>query len=232
MDFRLWLESSSTYIKVIEAYDTQGTAGEPGGDYDRADIKDYEKHLGLSYDQLRQKYRVSWSQRGWESAQPLPPIEGIHYKWDIKISPEIDQLLIGNDALYDKLHDLSYYHDSINEATVYVFLDPEQLAHLPDNITIEHGRPRTSYLRDTKSLKWPGIDEMIRMISKEQEIQPPPGMYSQAWKYKPRSREFDPRFSVPRLPGEDAKDWLLRAAKQQERERKEKERRLGGGDWE
>lgn len=62
--FRKWLEASqhselgqippeTKMVELLNCLDTAGTAYEPGGDYDNADTKDYEKHFNLPKDGVR-----------------------------------------------------------------------------------------------------------------------------------------------------------------------------------
>ena len=89
-----------------------------------------------------------------------------------------------------------------------------------------------------------GVVNVIKEVAKRQDMTLSTTLYSQKWDYtagiesksklfntSTKPRDKDPREMTPRKPGEDAKDWLLRAVQQMKAKRNAEDRKLGG-NWE
>ena len=242
--FHNWLEARDDdrkVMKVLHVFDTTGGAGEAGGDYDRADLDDYIKHTGLSSDALYKKYRFRDDYgEDWHLKQDLPSIEGIHYGYKCAVDAEGDRLLMGADVFYGKFRYEGYYHSTSNSSDIWVVMDSELLNKVQPHIVHQDEEEYIGFIRDYSEyekmlngdeytkMKWVGVTKLIKMITERQEMTPPAKIFSQKWDYDDpdkvqtpllpppeKPKVLDPRKSVKRGQGEDAKDWLARAVARQ-----------------
>ena len=153
---------------------------------------------------------------------------------------------MGNDTYWAINNYTSYHHSYTNDALILVIIKPEQikaLKHKTNGIRPVEDQP-TDISPSAEKFKWHGLTNMIKEVAKRQDMTLSTTLYSQKWDYtagvesksklfntpaKPRDK--DPREMTPRKPGEDAKDWLLRAVQQMKAKRNAEDRKLGR-NWE
>jgi hypothetical protein len=268
MNFRLWLEGERPEfadeqenddrpsVFVLMVWDDTPGAGGAGGDYDPVTPSEYAKHLGISTDTVHQDYSGDWNH--YMGRKSLPDIEGRHYGYKAYITPEADHMLIGNEAYILPDRYVGYAHSHQNSAEVIVIVKPEQIDALKPHLKPKgHYAGRIMPMKDQRpyfgsedaypalELKWDGLTNMIKRITKKQDMEPPASMYSQKWAYtagidpkllklfpgpkKPTAK--DPRTTTPRMPGESSADWLVRAVREMKRKKEAEDRKLGG-NWE
>jgi len=216
-NFRIWLEQNELpAILVLSAHNYDGSAHEAGGDYDPAKDGDYVKHLGMPIGKIKKKYshnRTEYDSEewNWEDGEELPGIEGIHWGWDMHITPEMDGLLMGNNAMWIENVAADYYHSTENDAHVYVEVQPELLPKVGDANKIPSLEDEAGHMYREKAhyFKWEGLAKIVPKISKKQGISPPSNM-PHLPAVKPRL-SADPRLSVKKRPGESREDWLMRS---------------------
>lgn len=197
-----------TVVLALEAHNQPGQY-DAGEENDLASLDDYIKHLGMSAQDIQNKYHhsdYSTYKNSFKGKESLPSIEGIHWNWDINITPEIDSLLMGNKAIWIKDDDTRYYHDATNSAEVYIEVNPEQARILQGKIDLKPYKGPSSGIA---VFNWEGLSDIISVISKMQAIKPPSKYQMTA--IVPNKKTLDPRRATIKRPEEDRETWLQRS---------------------